>query len=342
MSASQIEIDKGFGNIKPSKMEYNDPINNNTLHKRTAKPSPTPKLDKTNDYSNTGTPIFDLRIKKLQIDLLALGFDLGHGGADGLNGTHTKSAMQEFERLYQPIYPEQQGIHSSNPSENIGRFADLAREDQRKYRIDSGVLAAIRLSALRTGVNFSFLMQLADTESTFNSSSKSAKSSAAGLYQFKKDTWLDVIKRHGKKYGLEKYASQVEFFIDSSGNRRPMISDPLTFGHVMNLRHNPRISALMAAEYIKGNIKKLSQSTDHKIGYTEMYLTHFLGLSGAITFLEFLNNNPNKVAEDIFPGPASRNDNIFHTKNRKQRTIAEVYDLLDSKINTTTYRDWLN
>ena len=341
MMVYEAHDDKAFVYAKPSTVKHNEFIAN-APYERTSKMSPTIKLKRTDDYNQISAKIFDPHIKELQIDLLALGFNLGLGGADGLNGTHTMAALQEFELLYQPIYAKQQDKDSNNLSKYIKRFADLAREDERKYRVNSEVLAAIRLSALRTGVNFSFLMQLAEIESTFNTRSQSTSSSAAGLYQFKDDTWLEIVKRHGKKYGLGEYASQVDFFIDGSGNRRPMISDPLTFNHAMNLRHNPRISALMAAEYIKGNIKQLSQSTEHNIGSTEMYLTHFLGLSGAITFLDFLTNNPDKVAEDIFPGPASRNHNIFRYKSRKQRTIAEVYDLLDSKINSTTYPDWLN
>lgn len=341
MMVNLANNDKGFVYVMPSTVKHNE-FTATAPYERTSKIYPALKLKRTNDYNQKSAAIFDPHIKELQIDLLALGFNLGQGGADGLNGTHTMAALQEFELLYQPIYAKHQEEHPNNLSKNIKRFADLAREDERKYRINSEVLAAIRLSALRTGVNFSFLMQLAEIESTFNSRSNSASSSAAGLYQFKDDTWLEIVKRHGKKYGLGEYASQVDFFIDGNGNRRPMISDPLTFNHAMNLRHNPRISALMAAEYIKGNMKQLSQSTEHNIGSTEMYLTHFLGLSGAITFLDVLTNNPDKVAEDIFPGPASRNRNIFRNKSRKQRTIAEVYDLLDSKINSMTYPDWLN
>ena len=56
------------------------------------------------------------------------------------------------------------------------------------------VLAAIRLASKRTGVEFSFLMELAATESSFNPQAKASTSTAVGLYQFKEDTWLDTIK----------------------------------------------------------------------------------------------------------------------------------------------------
>mgnify|MGYP001548939877 CR=1 FL=1 len=301
---------------------------------------PPLQLAGTGERDQAGTSDFDPLVKELQTNLLVLGFDLGHAGADGFAGAQTEQALQEFQLLYQPVMGARQKTDADYPARHVRRFADLAREDEKRFGIDSGVLAAIRLSSLRTGVDFSFLMELAEAESTFDSDSRALKSSAAGLYQFKEGTWLDTIKRHGAKYGIESYLSQVEYIVDSDGNRQPMISDPVVYRHVLDLRHNPRMSALMAAEYLKDNMRRLSSSIDVEPGRTEMYLTHFLGLSGTITFLELLDRNPDKVASDIFPGPAARNRNIFHAENRKPRTVAEVYDVFYRKFNTSRYKDW--
>ena len=298
-------------------------------------------LQSTDNQGNDSTPEFDPLVKELQSNLMVLGFDLGRKGADGIKGAHTEQALQEFQLLYETVFGVQQGMDSSDLAAFVRRFAELAREDEQKYKINSAVLAAIRLSNLRTGVDFSFLMELAAAESAFDSGSRAAKSSATGLYQFKDDTWLETVKRHGEEYGIGNYASQVEFFVDTDGNSRPMISDPVIYRHVLDLRHNPRIAALMAAEHLKDNMRQLSSSLDQELGRTEMYLTHFLGASGAITFLEILGKNPDKLAGDIFPGPASRNMNIFHTKKRKPRTVAEVYKVLGRKFGKSRYKDWL-
>jgi hypothetical protein len=132
----------------------------------------------------------------------------------------------------------------------------------------------------------------------------------------------------------------VEYYIDEYGNWRPMIGDPVVYQQVLELRHDPRISALMAAEYLKGNLRRLSSALEQKPGHTEMYLTHFLGLSGAITFMERLDSNPDQPASEVFPGPASRNRTIFHTRDRTPRTVAEVYDVLARKLVTSRYEDW--
>jgi hypothetical protein len=320
------------------------PVTNNGHVRRTdgraGKRGPPLLLADTGERGHDGSHGFDPLVKQLQTDLMVLGFDLGQGGADGFAGAHTEQALQEFLLLYQPVLKSQQNADPDYPARHVRHFAELAREDEKQFSVDSGILAAIRLGSLRTGVDFSFLMELAAAESTFDSGSRAVKSSAAGLYQFKHDTWLDTIKRHGAKYGIGSYVSQVEYVVDSHGNRRPMISNPVIQQHVLDLRHNPRMSALMAAEYLKDNIRRLSSSLDHEPGRTEMYLTHFLGLSGTITFLELLDRNPDKVASDIFPGPAARNRAVFHAENRKPRTVAEVYDVFNRKFNSSRYKDW--
>lgn len=297
-------------------------------------------LEDPQDQGHDGASRFDPLVKELQNNLLVLGFNLGQAGADGYRGRYTEQALQEFQILYEPVFMSQQGTASDNLAAHVRHYANLAKEDERKYKITSEILSAIRLSNLRTGMEFSFLMELAGVESTFNPGSRAAKSTAAGLYQFKRDTWLETVKRHGRKYGIGSYAKQVEYIVDSDGYRRPVINNPVVSEHVLDLRHNPRVAALMAAEYLKGNLRQLSLTLDQEPGRKEMYLTHFLGLSGAITFLEFLDKNPHKVASDIFPGPALRNKNIFHNKNRKPRTVAEVYDLLGRKLSGARHKDW--
>lgn len=317
-------------------------INRYTQHHRyeSARWGPPLLLEGPQDQDHGGASRFDPLVKELQTNLLVLGFNLGQGGADGYRGRYTEQALQEFQILYEPVFRSQQGTASDNLAAHVRDYANLAKEDERKYKIASEILSAIRLSNLRTGMEFSFLMELAAVESTFNPGSRAAKSTAAGLYQFKRDTWLETVKRHGRKYGIGSYAKQVEYIVDSDGNRHPMISNPVVSEHVLDLRHNPRVAALLAAEYLKGNLRQLSLTLDQEPGRKEMYLTHFLGLSGAIRFLEFLDRNPHKVASDIFPGPALRNKNIFQNKNRKPRTVAEVYDLLGRKFSDVRYKDW--
>ena len=216
--------------------------------------------------------------------------------------------------------------------------ADLAREDRKKFEVDSAVLAAIRMASIRTGVDFSFLMELAAIESSFNPAAHAPKSSAAGLYQFKSGTWLEAVKTHGEKYGIETDALQVEHIVTSEGELHPVIGDPV-YQHVLDLRYNPRISALLAAEHVKVNMRQLLSSLDRDPGRTDLYLSHFFGTSGAISFLKALEKHPDKIAGNIFPGPAQRNKNIFRMQGSNPRTVAEVYEVFNRKFNTARYED---
>jgi peptidoglycan hydrolase-like protein with peptidoglycan-binding domain len=283
---------------------------------------------------------FDPEVKQLQTNLLDLGFDLGQASADGLKGPRTEQALNEFRSLYLSAADPQQALGETELAFLIGVYADLARQDAKRFHIDRGVVAAIRLSSVRTGVDFSYLMELAAVESAFNPLAQAVGSSATGLYQFTQDTWLNTVKAHGEKYGLGRYAAQIEYTVDRRGNRRPRLSDREVYQHLLDLRKNPRVSAMMAAESVRDNVSKLSGHFDQQPGRTELYLSHFLGPDGAVSFLKALNENPDSFAADIFPTAAASNASIFHPKTCKPRTVNEVYEMFSQKFDTTRFEHW--
>ena len=279
--------------------------------------------------------VFDPLVKEIQENLLILGFEVGK--ADGFNGLRTRLAVAEFRALYMPDSGKQ--IQDSDLAVIIKNYANLARADADKFGIDRGVVAAIRLSSVRTGVEFSYLMKLAATESNFEPEIEASSSSATGIYQFTHDTWLNTLKRHGAKYGLADYTAKIEYYITSRGYRRPMVHDKAVYGHLLELRKNPRISSMMAAESVRDNQQRLAYSFDRKPAQADLYLTHFLGADGAIAFLKARDKNPDAFAVDIFPEAARSNSSIFHPKTCDPRTVDEVYELFDEKFNTRRYDD---
>lgn len=283
--------------------------------------------------------LFDPEVKELQTDLMTLGYSIGQQLADGLRGPQTQRALMEFQELYLPLTGLAEPADDSDLAAAVSKYAVQAREDEQRFKVDSGVLAAIRLGSLRTGVEFSFLMELAAVESSFKPLSRASTTSAAGLYQFKDGTWLEVLRIHGAKYGVGEYADQVEFVVDTDGKRQPVIHDPQVARHVLDLRYNPRMATLLAAELVRNNMRRLSYSLERKPGRTELYLSHFLGTTGAISFLRALDEAPDELAGNIFPGPARRNHNIFHAGESKPRTVAEVYEVFSRKFNTARYAE---
>ena len=279
--------------------------------------------------------LFDPLVKAQQVDLITLGFELGE--ADGFKGARTEQALNEFRSLYLSGAGPSQALGPAELAIIIKNYAKLARDDAQRFNVDRGVVAAIRLSSVRTGVDFSYLMELAAAESNFDPVSRAGASSAAGLYQFTHDTWLNTIKTHGDKYGLGDYAAQIEFYVTRGGYQRPMLRDSAVYQHLLDLRMNPRVSAMMAAETVRDNRQRLAFSFDRKPERTDLYLTHFLGQDGAISFLKALDENPDAFAVELFPAAAKSNQNIFHPKVCEPRTVNEIYELFGRKFNTSRY-----
>ena len=280
---------------------------------------------------------FDPLVKEQQENLLTLGFDVGE--ADGFKGAQTRHAIAEFRALYLPDSGKQ--LQDDDLAIIMEAYANLARSDAARFGIDHGVVAAIRLSSVRTGVDFSYLMKLAATESNFEPESESATSSATGMYQFTQSTWLYTVKKHGAKYGLVgDYAAKIEYYVNRrNGTQRPFLRDKAMYEHLLELRKNPRLSALMAAETVLDNQQKLVDSFDREPTETDLYLTHFLGTNAAITFLKSLEQSPDKHAVELFPVAASSNRDIFHPRTCEPRTVDEVYALFGEKFSTRRYEE---
>jgi peptidoglycan hydrolase-like protein with peptidoglycan-binding domain len=280
---------------------------------------------------------YDPLVKAQQEYLLTLGFTIGK--ADGYKGALTRQAIAEFRALYIPDSAKQ--LPDADLAAIMENYANLARSDAAEFGIDQGVVAAIRLSSVRTGVDFSYLMKLAATESNFSPASKAATSSATGLYQFTRDTWLNTLKMHGTKYGLvADYAANIEYKETRSGYQQPVVRDQKLYKHMLALRTNPRISAMMAAETVRDNQLKLAHLFDRDPTETDLYLTHFLGTDDAITFLRSLEQSPGANAFELFPEAASSNRGIFHPKSSEPRTLNEVYAHFGKKFNTERYGDY--
>lgn len=256
-----------------------------------------------------------------------------------LLGFSADESLSDFRALYMPATDGEAEATPEEVDAVLGYYADLARKDSRKYQLDSHVLAAIRLASKRTGVEFPFLMELAATESNFRPAARASTSTAVGLYQFKEETWLDAISAYGERYGLEQYSQRIEYMADSKGVMQPSINDADLHAAALGLRLDARLSALLAAEHARSNMRQLNSKLDRTLDRTDLYLTHFFGARGAISFLRALAEDPGQIAGEIFPGPASRNRSIFQDKARKPRTVAEVYKLFARKFNTSRYRD---
>lgn len=205
-------------------------------------------------------------------------------------------------------------------------FGQYKGDITQKYQgvASQDVIKAVQKASSRTGVDFAFLMEKASTESNFNPTAKSKSSSARGLYQFLEETWLNLVKKHGDKYGLGDMADKIEI----KGGRACCSSDR---EKILALRNNPEISALMAGEFSSENKSYLKSNTEGKVGSTELYLAHFMGAGGAAKFLNARAVNGDALAKDLFPTAAKANKAIFYDRAKQPRSLDEVYNLFAKK-----------
>jgi hypothetical protein len=209
----------------------------------------------------------------------------------------------------------------------IPRDLALAGEHSRT-RNDPSVTAVIRQASRSTGIDFGYLMAQATQESGLRPDAKSATSTATGLFQFTEGTWLDMVRRHGAQHGLGDLAARIT--TDSAG--KPVVGDPATRKAILDLRTDPGLSAVFAAEYARDNKGEVERALGRTAGATDLYFAHFLGATGAGSFLKAVQRESGTPAADLFPEAAAANRSVFYDTSGRARSVGEVYRSLSEKI----------
>ncbi|WP_431471214.1 lytic transglycosylase domain-containing protein [Sphingosinithalassobacter sp. LHW66-3] len=190
------------------------------------------------------------------------------------------------------------------------------------------VQSAIALASRRTGVDFNYLLGQAQVESGMRADARARTSSATGLYQFIEQSWLAVVKEHGEKHGLGWASDNIR----QSASGRFTVADPATRSAILDLRTNPQVAALMAAEHASDNQAALESSLGRATNGTDLYMAHFLGLGGARSFLGALETNPGRSGASMFPAAARANRNIFYAANGQPKSLSEIYQGFAAKL----------
>ena len=192
------------------------------------------------------------------------------------------------------------------------------------------VRAAIVRAAQATGVNFDYLLAQARIESSLDPAARAPTSSAAGLYQFTRGTWLETLDRHGTSHGMGWAEGVIE------GGR---IGDPALRAQVMALRFDPNASALMAAELASDNRDVLAGTLGREPDAAELYTAHFLGAAGATSFLSALVSEPGQSAAALLPQAAAANRGIFFDPAGAPRSVGGVMELIRRKVSAAMAAD---
>lgn len=285
-------------------------------------------------YKGVDTLTKDPGTAKDQHNMKVLGFDIGVNGADGVRGPFTQAAEKEFGALSNPAWFSSQKLQEA-ADKAIADSADF----KKRFNVDVSPdqAFAIRNASKIGGADFDLMMKLAKRESNFNSEIKAQTKEAdakkaQGLFQFKPGTWLAMVKRYGDKYGLGELADNIQV-----GKDGYTVKDPWLRDHILSLRKDPRISAMMGAEFLKENKEILVNAFKKQPNETEQYMAHFLGAGGAVNFLREMKKEPGTAAAEVFPKAAEHNHGVFYNKDGSARSLQEVYAYIAAGFNTQSY-----
>lgn len=139
-----------------------------------------------------------------------------------------------------------------------------------------------------------------------------ALSSAYGLGQFTKDTWLDVIHRHGEKYGVANAARMTEEQANAPA-----------------LRNDPRLQAAMLAEFTRENIAR-GRALGGSDPDANVYALHNLGSGDGPKFLEALRNNPRAPVTAVLSAKVIRGNPALYGDGN--RTLEDAYRVMGAKM----------
>jgi hypothetical protein len=190
------------------------------------------------------------------------------------------------------------------------------------------VTAAIANASARTGVSFDYLMDQARIESGMRPDARATTSSATGLYQFTKQTWLGTVQQHGAAHGLQWAADAVSRRDNGTFN----VADTGMRAAILDLRNNPEAAAAMAAEFAADNKAYLQERIGTEPEPVDLYLAHFLGARGAGKFLDAYKANAGQAAAPLFPEAAQANRPIFYRDNGAARSLSEIRQNFAAKL----------
>jgi hypothetical protein len=104
---------------------------------------------------------------------------------------------------------------------------------------------------------------------------------------------------------------------------------------ILDLRREPYISALLAAEMLKRDTLRLEKAMGRHLTGGEIYLIHFLGPDAAQTFIETMEETPSAKAAELLPRPAQANRPIFYAEaggETKTLSVSEVHKKFNDMI----------
>lgn len=208
-------------------------------------------------------------------------------------------------------------------------------------RIAPAVLDALHRAAHETGVTLLLLLTFVSIETggTFDPDAKAPKSTALGLFQFLRQTWLGMLHRCGAAYG---YVTEAALIAWSRPHNAWIVTNPGQEARILDLRRDPLAAALMGAEFLTANAAALvkafrgngTRSASWEPDATDLYCAHLFGEGDAVKFLSICAATPSRIAAEHpdFKAAAAANRGTFYDQAGNARTFLAVWQFLDQHV----------
>jgi len=207
----------------------------------------------------------------------------------------------------------------------IDHGADVVRVGG--HEVERRTLKGIQTASAQSGVSFHYLLAKAAQESGFDNGAKASTSSATGLFQFTRGTWLDMMRRYGEELGFGDLVAQIK---ESATGRLTVLNEDAEI-QMLAMRRDPEVSSQFAAMFAGDNARTLETSLGRNASPAELYLAHFLGAWGATALVTTAEQDPAKPAVDVLPAAAHANKTVFFETDGLARTASQVIDWLKNK-----------
>ncbi len=117
---------------------------------------------------------------------------------------------------------------------------------------------------------------------------------------------MRAVKFFGSRHGLDDYVRQIA--IDEDGD---IVISRGVRAKLLQLRNDPKLSTLMAAELARDNKARLERLLGRDVTPAETYLAHFLGLSQAARIIDAAHSRPHVAGARLLPAAARSNPAVF-------------------------------
>lgn len=169
-----------------------------------------------------------------------------------------------------------------------------------------------RIAKLNTDPNDSIdalVERMVQVESGGDPNAKAKTSSALGVGQFPNATWLELVAKHAPEIAANKSRDEI-----------------------LAMRTDPQLSRAMLAAYARDNAVGLRRA-GFPATPTNLYLSHFLGPTGALRLLRMDGDTP--VESAVSAAAIEANQSVFS----KNRTVGEVKQWAAKKMGVVTAID---